>query len=285
MDLHDMTLRYESPRGETLEFGPESIYRFGNLDLFNASWDYEIVNDTVPGMWRTARTSKLVVYIDAPTQSAGVEARNKLEDVFDDGAAQGAPGRLYAGEWYTRCLCVGQEKDAWWFDGRYFACELTLLRPDPVWTREQVADYVIERIEQGTSAGIDHPYDHPHDYSNLRTIKSFDLDAREPAACRITIFGPAKSPYVWVGSNRYKVNVDVPAGGLLIIDGRERSVTLIDPNGNHADAYTLRQRGSRGSGNYVFERIAPGYNVVAWDNSFGFELRAYVERSAPAWTI
>ena len=71
----------------------------------------------------------------------------------------------------------------------------------------------------------------------------------------------------------------------VVVDGREKSVVLYDIDGNATDAYALRQRGARGSGSYVFERVAPGYNAVAWDNSFGFEVRAYVERSAPKWTI
>ena len=45
MDLTDMTLAYESPDGELLEFGPTSIYRFGDLDVLDSAWECELVGD------------------------------------------------------------------------------------------------------------------------------------------------------------------------------------------------------------------------------------------------
>ncbi len=285
MNLTDMKLVYESPDGETIEVGPESVYRFGDCDLLDAAWSYELVNGTAASVRRDPRSSSLTLYVDAPTEAAGVAARNRLEDVLDAGVADGRLGRLRAGDWYTRCLCVAQDKDAWWFDGRYFEAALTLLRPDPVWTREQAQDYAVDRSAEASGLGKGYPFDYPYDYAAGRTVKGYTLDAREPAACRITVYGPAKSPYVWIGPNRYKVDVDVPDGGLLVVDGRDKTVELYDVDGNRTDAYAARQRGARGSGSYVFERIAPGYNAVSWDNSFGFEIRAYVERSSPEWTI
>ena len=235
MDLTDMTLAYESPDGELLEFGPTSVYRFGDLDVLDSAWECELVNGRVSGARRAPTTSALTVYVDAPTEAAGVEARNRLEDVLDAGAAEGRLGRLRAGEWYTRCLCTAQGKDAWWFDGRYFEARLQLLRPDPVWTREQAQDFAIDRSGQAPALGKDYPCDYPYDYTARRTVKGYVLDARSPAACRITVYGPAKSPYVWIGANRYGVDADVPAGGLLVVDGREKSVVLYDIDGNATD--------------------------------------------------
>lgn len=285
MDLKKMALSYENAAGDTIDIGPRSIYRFGDCDLFDARWDYELVNDTVSSVKRSQRESTLTLYVDAPTEAAGVAARNRLEEVLDSGVGNGALGCLRSGGWYTRCLCVAQNKDAWWFDGRYFEVECSLLRPDPVWTLEQARDYTIDRGAQTETLGKDHPFDYPHDYTAQRIVKEFTLAGRDASACRITIYGPAKSPYVRIGGNRYKVDVDVPQGGLLIIDGRDKAVELFDIDGNKTDAYGARQRGARGSGDYIFERISPGYNNVTWDNSFGFEIRAYIERSAPEWTI
>lgn len=281
----DMRITYTNTRGEMIDFGgPGSVYHYGQNGIRDSLWSYDVSNGIVT-FCLGERETEFPVHIWAPDETAGIAARNKLADVCETDVLAGEPGALRIGEWSLRCYVIGSASDAWWYDDRVMAANLTILAPDPVWTREQAQDYVPERGGQTSVLGKDYPHGYPYDYAAQRTVRPYILDARSPAACRITVYGPAKSPYVWIGANRYKVDVDVPAGGLLIIDGRAKTIRLRDIDGNETDAYTARQRGARGSGDYVFERVAPGYNAVSWDGSFGFEVRAYVERSAPEWTI
>ena len=229
MDLTDMTLAYESPDGELLEFGPTSVYRFGDLDVLDSAWECELVNGRVSGARRAPTTSALTVYVDAPTEAAGVEARNRLEDVLDAGAAEGRLGRLRAGEWYTRCLCTAQGKDAWWFDGRYFEARLQLLRPDPVWTREQAQDFAIDRSGQAPALGKDYPCDYPYDYTARRTVKGLSLihilstggaSWRSSTACPVTPPRPCRR---WACAPATSPTAEAGRGGSCSTRRRKRS--------------------------------------------------------------
>lgn len=276
-DMRDMTLVYESPAGSTLEFGPRSEYRWGDTDLWDSAWDYDVSNGAVAGIRREPRESRLTVYVDAPDEIAGAAARDRLEEVLDEGVAAGRPGLVRCGEWYTRCLCVARRKDSWWFDGRYLEAELTLLRPEPVWIREETFSFTPAAHADGRGQ-LDLPFDFPFDFSANPSTRVLRLDSPAPCAWRLTVYGPAEDPYVAIGANRYQVFAAVPPGGLLIADSREMSIVVRDVDGAEVDAFDARIRGGEGSGEDMWAPVEPGASNVAWDESFGWDVTVYRER-------
>lgn len=276
-DMRDMTLFYESPGGSTLEFGPRSAYRWGDTDIWDSAWDYDVDNGAVAGIRREPRENRLTVYVDAPDEDAGMEARDRLEAVLDEGVAMGCPGLLRCGEWRTRCLCVARRKDNWWFDGRYLEAELSLLRPEPVWIREQAHAFVPSATEAGRGM-LDFPFDFPFGFAPNPSTRTLRLDAPGPCKWRLVVYGPATDPSVTIGGNRHQVLATVPPGGLMIADSRDWSIVVRDADGAEVDVFDRRVRGAEGSGEYMWEPVRPGASSVAWDESFGFDLVVYAER-------
>ena len=270
------TLEYESPSGKRLVIGAGSSYRYGDTDLFDASWSYDVDSGDVTRLRREPRESTLTLYVDAPDEASGLEARERLEDVLDEGVPYGRPGTLRCGEWYTRCLCVARRKDNWWFDGRLLEVELSLLRPSPAWTRDD--DYASSPDRAVESGWLDFPFDFPFDFSPNRAARSISVDSAAPSDWRIVVYGPASRPSVRIGDNEHRVDVDVPAGSLLIADSRDWSLILKGPDGVESDAFSRRIRGREGSGEFMWESIKPGTSAVTWDESFSWDLTVFVER-------
>ena len=95
------------------------------------------------------------------------------------------------------------------------------------------------------------------------------------------VYGRAVDPSIRIGSNLYQVNATIAQGGYLVIDSRNKEIYEIQRLGNRVDHIRNRLRGSKGSGQYIFEEISEGYNDVAWDNTFGFDLYLIHESPLP----
>jgi hypothetical protein len=76
----------------------------------------------------------------------------------------------------------------------------------------------------------------------------------------------------------YQVNVSLNAGERLEIDSRRKTVKLI-----HTDGYTENVLWSAAKEYYIFEKIASGTQIIAWDGSFSFDLILVDKRSEPLW--
>ena len=132
---------------------------------------------------------------------------------------------------------------------------------------------------------LDYPHDYPHDYMRTSYAESITPSVLTPSNVHFVIFGPAVNPYVIVGDNTYQVNVTVPAGGYLTVDGRDKTIVLTLADGTIQNVFSAGVRGSgQGGGNYVFEPVAPGEQSVSWDGSFGFDFGWYEEEGEPPWS-
>ena len=89
------------------------------------------------------------------------------------------------------------------------------------------------------------------------------------------------NPYVIIGDNRYQVDATVPDRGLLVIDGRNRTIVSYDEYGRSESAFS---RGVRSDGANVFANVPAGSSPVSWGGGFGFDVTLVEERSEPAWT-
>ena len=112
-------------------------------------------------------------------------------------------------------------------------------------------------------------------------------DTSIPQPVKLTIFGPCAQPYVIIGTNRYEVDVTVPSGSRLEIDGTGdvRTVTMVSGTGLATNCFAQAVRGSgKDSGRYVFQPLAPGTQPISWPGGFQFDLTVCEERSEPPWT-
>lgn len=132
---------------------------------------------------------------------------------------------------------------------------------------------------------LDYPHNYPYDYQKTSSTESITPSVLTPSDVRLVIYGPAVNPYVIVGDNRYQVNVTVPAGGYLTVDGRDKSILLTLADGTVQNVFSSGVRGGgAGGGSYIFEQIPAGESEVTYDGSFGFDLGWYEEEGEPPWS-
>lgn len=132
---------------------------------------------------------------------------------------------------------------------------------------------------------LDYPFDYAYDYMSLTSGSTITPSVLTPSDVRLTIYGAVSNPYVIVGGNRYQVNVNVPAGGYLVVDGREKTITLVLADGTRQNVFGAGVRGTGlGGGAYIFEPIKGGVQDVQWSGAFGFELAWYEDEGEPPWS-
>ncbi|WP_139652777.1 hypothetical protein [Raoultibacter phocaeensis] len=136
-----------------------------------------------------------------------------------------------------------------------------------------------------TSGGLNFPFDFPFGFALSGTGSRFvENPGFEPAPIRLTVYGPAKSPVVIIGGNRYEVNAEVKEGGRLVIDGTVKTINVEDAYGRTENVFSKRCGNQReGSGSYVFQKVDPGHQSVTWDGSFAFEVIVFERGSESGW--
>ena len=131
---------------------------------------------------------------------------------------------------------------------------------------------------------LDYPHNYEYDYSEIAAADSIESSVYTPSDVHLVIFGPATNPYILVGGNKYQVNVTVPSGGYVTIDGREKTIVLTLADGTDQNAFSYGVRGGgQGGGTYVFEPIQAGTQEVTYSGAFGFNLGWYEEEGEPPW--
>ncbi|OUO92088.1 hypothetical protein B5F40_01775 [Gordonibacter sp. An230] len=267
-------IRYTNGRGESMAFGggSESLHY---LEHGLRDWEWSHSTGATSGRVTSfaadgPKEVSFPVGIAAATPEEGIELRNRLLLLGEPDIDAVEPGTLEVpGGWKLRCWIVGGSAGSYWMDDRYAEFELTLLVERPVWTCETLTRF--EPAVQ-TGGGVDAPFDFPFDFQPEAGASSVDNGGMFACDWLWRVYGPATSPYVRIGENLYKVNVDVPDGARLEVDTAEHTVRIVMADGTVEDAYAERERGGRGSGTYLFERIPAGTNRVTWDGSFFFDV-------------
>lgn len=135
-------------------------------------------------------------------------------------------------------------------------------------------------------AYLDYPHNYEYDYQKTSSTGNITPSVLTPSDVYLAVFGPAVNPYVIVGGNRYQVNVTVPAGGYLVVDGRDKTIQLTLADGTVQNVFSSGVRGGgSGGGSYIFERVPAGTSEVTYDGSFGFDLGWYEEEGEPPWSL
>lgn len=270
----EFAAKYTNHSGESVDLMCDSAY-ITDCDLRDWSWSYEATSGEVTRFTRQFE-SKTVPF----NFRGDLSGRDTMNDVFDSDIAYMEPGTFEVDGWSRRCFCVASRKMSRWVSPRFMAYEIDLLFIDPMWCLYSEDAFPIQSTGAG---GLNFPYNFPHNLGGGRRQSTFLLDSVRPCDFRLTVFGHASNPYVTVGGNTYQVNVDLADGDILIVDSREGVIEKRTNSGDVSNVFNSRVKANEGSGSFIFEKLSPGYSSVVWDNSFGFNLGAYMERSEPPW--
>lgn len=272
------SLVYESPTGGSVDLYSEDLWVGSPVDLRSRQYSYSLGFRRLSGVVRPAREVKLTALCRDPA------LLDAARGVFDADVTANLPGMLVVnGEWSQRCLFVRSETDMG--NPVVQRVEFTVVLLDGAWSRPMSASYVPSVVLAGS--GLDLPHDLPYDLTPLSLSADLRVESPIPVPVRLIIYGPATSPYVIIGGNRYEFDVTIPSGGYLTADGREgrKTITLTTGTGVVTNEFASGVRGGgEGSGEYCFEKLSGGLLPVSWSNSFGFDVTYWMQESELPWS-
>lgn len=271
-------VKYINHLGQSVELNAEGVrlntgelndweLQVSTLNGSIASFAHEVIEKPVAG---------IVFKHDSAPALAKLDELYEVAIVDTECAGMEAPsyGRLIVGDWYMLCWLRGISSDRTWHkDAADF--EVILVSDVPLWTREKIQSFVAE--EGGT--GLDYPHDYPYDYA--ASWYTGNVRNASPRRCpvRIAVEGPTNSWHVRIAENVYTVSRKLDSGEMIIIDGRDETITHIDALGNRTNAYG--DKGGifeDGSGSFIFERVPSGDSEIEWDGIDRVEVLVYEQR-------
>lgn len=268
-------LTYTGSTGEVVELDGPLAYVGTGLGIRGRKWSYSLGRRGISGQYRAALEATLTAdFLD-------LSECDRARGVFDRDVASGTPGTLSSGGWSQRAYVVKSEPS-----DRYHGwvrADITVLLLDGAWSMPHTAGF--EPASLASDYGKAYDYGYPYDYGPPAPARSVDVPGTVPGPFRLVIWGRAVQPSVTIGGNVYAFDISVPAGGYLLVDTlHEPVVELVTADGIRTDAFSAARRGGGlGSGTYAFEPIAPGSQLVSWDDSFGFDLTTYQLEGEIPW--
>lgn len=271
-------LIYKNHMGEIFEFGKDGIY-VNMSDIHNYEWETSTKGRKISGFKRSIGERKLPIVIICDTEAQGIVARNRLFEVTEKDVLAVKHGRVIIGDYYFRCFVTKSEKEEYLTNKRYMLLTLTLTSDFPYWVKE--TEFIFNPKEETTAEGknLDFNNDFPYDYSlssNLKVINNTDFTKTN---FRMIVYGVANSPTIYISGHPYRVDCTLGANEYLTIDSITKKIILTKVNGEQANMFNKRDRNF-----YIFERIPPGKNPVAFSGDFGVDIILLEERSEPKWT-
>ena len=268
-------LTYTGSTGETVELDGPLTYVGAGLGIRGREWTYSLGRRGISGQYRAARDATLTA------DFTDLAEADRARGVFDRDVASGTPGTLASGGWSQRAYVVAQEPS-----DRYHGwvrASMTVLLLDGAWSMPHTASF--EPASLASDYGKAYDYCYPYDYGPPAPARGVDVPGTVPGPLRLVIWGRAVQPSITIGGNVYAFDISVPAGGYLLVDTlHEPVVELVTADGIRTDAFSCARRGGGlGSGTYAFQPIAPGSQLVSWDDSFGFDLTTYQLEGEIPW--
>lgn len=195
--------------------------------------------------------------------------------VFSADMRSRTPGTLVADGWEQRAYIEPLDPTEL-YPAPMLKASMGCVLLDGVWRKAKTVHLFPSSGElSGTKRYV---YKRPYRYASEYGIRSVSVATPYPVTFKMVIFGSVLNPKVKIGDNVYRVNVAVPPGGHLVLDGLVGGAKLVTSDGVVSDVYDKCVRGTgEGSGEYAFERIPSGSPQVVWDDTFGFDLTIYEE--------
>ena len=272
-------LIYKNHVNEVFEFGKDGIFVDTN-ELHDYEWNVTKKGNRIASMNRDVSKRKLPVIIICDTEEKGIAARNKLLEVVEKDVLAMQHGKIIIGDYYFRCFVTKSQKKDYLLSKRLMKLTLTLTTDFPFWVKESTVSFggALAAVG-GEGKNLDFNYDHPFDYTASVNIKEVNNTGFVAADFRMIVYGACTDPAIYINGHEYEVNCKVEEGAYLTIDSAAKKIYLTANDGTVTNVFNLRNKDS-----YIFEKIMPGTNAVAWNGGFGFDITLLEERSEPKWT-
>ena len=258
--------------GETVKLEDSWVATDGALDIRGSNVDVDLGYRDIESWSRPAYSKTLdVVFTDK-------DKADELVEAIDADYESKTPGTFYGGGWSQRGYLVTQDPKK--ISPSTLTLSVRCVFLDGVWRKPRLIHLFPNSGDMdGTKR---YHYAYPYKYASEYGARIITVQTKRPVSFLMCIFGSVQNPSVRIGNNTYSVRVTVPSGGYLLLDSRDASATLVTKDGIRTDVYRECVRGKGdGSGTYAWEKIPSGVSFARWDDTFGFDLTLFEERSAP----
>lgn len=296
-------IKYVNSRGDSLVFGENGIYVNENT-LRDWEWEYNSTYGRIRGLQRRRNERTLPVRIWAESEARGVAIKNRLHDVTEVDVVAGEPGRLYVGDWYIPCYVTKSVKGEYLVSKRMLSVTLTLAVDSGSWYCSEITNFNNQSSSlesamvgkalvgfakvgnDGTSAvaaaeaeSSSYPYDYPKCYNFSAHADHLVNDCAAPCAWKIIVHGLAANPAITIGGVVHRLNYVIPKGAYVVIDSRERTITMHTEGGAAVNLFRYRDKVDD-----IFLAVPSGSHYITWNGDYAFSIELFKERSEPKWT-
>lgn len=269
---------------EEISWGEQGIYINSN-DLHDYSWDFTSDNNRISSFNKGVVTKAVPIIICCSSEDEGIEVRNRLLEISEKDVLAVQHGKIIIGDYYLKCYVTGSKKSNYLLSKKYMETTLTVATDYPQWIKETLISFrmngeVISEAEETGSGkrNLDYQVDFPYDYMSEMKGKTLDNTGFTGVNFRLTVYGAAINPVIYMGGHCYQVDCHIEENEYLTIDSITKTILLTKQDGTVENHFHHRNRES-----YIFEKIPPGINIVNWDHTFGFDVIMFEERSEPKW--
>ena len=276
-------IRFINHMNEELEWGANGVFVKYN-DLHDYSWNTTTKNNKISSFSKGVVKKTIPLIIRCSSDSEGLAIKNKLMEIAEKDVLANKHGKIIIGDYYLKCFITGSKKKKYLYNKGYMEVSLTVTTDYPQWVKETTTsfringDVISDTDATGAKKDFDFNYDFPHDYTSGMKNKILSNSGFVGSNFKIIIYGKVVNPAIHIAGHTYEVECEIGANEYLTIDSLNKTIILTKSNGTTVNCFNLRNRES-----YIFETIPSGQNTVLWDNSFGFDVILFEERSEPKW--
>lgn len=274
-------IRFVNHMNEEMTWGVGGAFVNCN-DLHDYSWDVTKKNNKISSFSKGVVKKTIPLIICCTSESEGIKEKNRLMEIAEKDILANTHGKLVIGNYYLKCFITGSKKKKYLYNKRYMEVTLTVMTDYPQWVRETITSFGISNDtdpQEKVKKGLDYNYDFPHDYTSGMKNRTLNNSGFVGSNFKIIIYGAAVNPEIHIAGHTYEVKCTIGVNEYLTIDSLNKTVVLTKSDGTTVNCFNMRNRDY-----YIFQTIPSGNNTVLWDNSFGFDVILYEERSEPKWT-
>lgn len=242
-------------------------------DIRDSVWNYSLSTHNITGVTRVAREASFTV------TTTDYDLLNELQQAYTVDVENGTPGVLYVDDWQQSAYLVKTQADA--IRRGTLIVKITAVLLDGKWHRDTVTSFKTSYTSVDDNEWLNYPHDFPFNFGKqFDYATSLNVETLSKAPISLTVYGQATAPSITIGGNVYSVNVNVPTGGILKVNGLDRTVRLFDATGQESNVFS---KASRKPGMDVFGELTTGANTVSWSRGFEFDVTVHEISGAPLW--
>ena len=268
-------LKYTNHLNQSIEFFGTN-YFVNSYKMRDYAWKYDTDFNKLKKFNRVGINSrKLTISVLANNSQTALDLYNSLYETFELDVLAQSPGKFYIGDYYFVGFVSESAKTDFSSAQNLLTLELTIVSDTNAWVKETTYNFSKNQLISGHG----YVYGYPYNYAS-GTTKNLINESLYDSNFKITIYGGASDPAVYLGGHLYSVETDIEPNECMIIDSKNKTVQKIQADGTAVSVLECRDRD-----NYIFQKIPSGTVTVNWDNNFGFDVTIFDERSEPKWAV